>query len=215
MRSSSGRSSSQRLSSRCVTPIPEQQLGGRPDHVLERLADLVHACEESETRARAAKEELDLLRRELAEVREREELLERENVMMGVLLASAEMARDSLAGSSGSAQTVMGSSAQRQPPVSHSRTSTHHSRSPQPSDLPVATSSASVHSRPSSFDTKHLSVPPSLPFATLHNLRSSRMSSNLTQMDNYSEYADQSFDSSTSIKGLSRPKGTMRHSSLI
>lgn len=243
-------------------------------------------------------------------MREREELLERENVMMGARLASAEMARDGLAGSTGSAQTVEVSSARQLPPISHSlrlsRTSTHHSRSPQPTHLPVAASSASVHSHHSSFDATHrrhessllgsptltmsrtasadtarpqrspspgfdpprralkesfdssasemepaalglgdigsplmsqtlqavgglggakssygsdasplknrsppahrhdLSIPLSLPFATLHDLRGSKMSSDSTQTDDYSEYADQSFDSSTGVEGLAR-----------
>jgi hypothetical protein len=41
--------------------ISEQHLGGCPEHALEKLADLVHARQESATPAQAAEEELDSL----------------------------------------------------------------------------------------------------------------------------------------------------------
>ncbi|EGU13003.1 Proteophosphoglycan ppg4 [Rhodotorula toruloides ATCC 204091] len=293
-----------------LTALVKQHLGGHPERVQEKLADLVDARQEWEMRARSAEEELDLLRHVLAEAREREELLERENVMMGARLASAEMARDGLAGSNTSTRTTGSMTAGRLPPIGHSRrpsrSSTQHSKSPQLiSGLPLAASSASVRSQHSSSDTTRRrressllasptltmsrttsantarpyehspslqfdasrrtlkesfdssasemepaalglgdigsplmnqtlqsfggakssygsdasplknrsppshhydpSAPPSLPFATL-DLRGSKMSSDSTQTDEYSEYADQSFDSSTGVEGLARLK---------
>ncbi|BGP61979.1 hypothetical protein NBRC10512_000169 [Rhodotorula toruloides] len=241
---------------RQLTALVKQHLGGHPDHVQEKLADLVATRQEWEMRTRSAEEELNVLRRELAEVREREELLERENVMMGAHLAPAEMARDGLAG----LERI------------DTNNSTQHSKSPQLGNgLPVAASSASVRSQHSSSDASHRrrkssllasptltmsrttsvntarpyehlpslpfdasrllrrtqvqlrvgasplknrspsshpydpSVPPSLPFAA-RDLRRSKMSSDSTQTDEYSEYADQSFDLSTGVKGLARLK---------
>ncbi|BGP07459.1 hypothetical protein JCM10049v2_003291 [Rhodotorula toruloides] len=295
---------------RQLTALVKQHLGGHPERVQEKLADLVLARQEWEMRTRSAEEELDVLRRELAEARERGELLERENVKMGARLASAEMARDGLAGSSASTRTSGSMTAGQLPPMGYSRhpsrSSTQHSKSPQLGRaIPVAASSASVHSQHSSSDASHRrressllasptltmsrttsvntarpyehspslqfdasrrtlkesfgssasemepaalglgdigsplmnqtlqsfggpkssygsdasplknrsppshhydpSVPPSLPFATL-DLRGSKMSSDSTQTDEYSEYADQSFDSSTGVEGLARLK---------
>ncbi|BGP31503.1 hypothetical protein JCM10296v2_003268 [Rhodotorula toruloides] len=293
-----------------LTALVKQHLGGHPERVQEKLSDLVDARQEWEMRARSGEEELELLRRDLAEARKREELLERENVMMGARLASAEMARDGLAGSNTSTRTTGSMTAGRLPPMSHSRHpsrgSTQHSKSPQlSSGLPVTASSACVRSQHSSSDTSRQrressllasptltmsrttsantarpyerspslqydpprrtlkescdssasemepaalglgdigsplmnqtlhsvggakssygsdasplknrsppsyhydpSAPPSLPFATL-DLRGSKMSSDSTQTDEYSEYADQSFDSSTGVEGLARLK---------
>ncbi|BGP24112.1 proteophosphoglycan ppg4 [Rhodotorula toruloides] len=295
---------------RQLTALVKQHLGGHPERVQEKLAILVDARQKWETRAMAAEGELNLLRRELVDVREREELLERENVMMGARLASAEVARDGMANSSASMRTTGTASSRQLPPIGHSplpsRSSTQDSKSSQLSGLPLAPSSASVRSHHSSSDASHRrresfllasptltmsrttsantarpykhspplqlegprrtlkesfdssaselepaalglgdigsplmnqtlhsfggpkssygsdasplrnrsppsqrydpGFPPSLPFATLSDLRGSKMSSDSTQTDDYSEYADRSFDSSTGVEGLARLK---------
>ena len=82
-----------------------QHLGGDPERHLDRLDALVEGRQTWERRAqealealRGAEHELDLVRDEAGKGRERQELLERENIAMGARLAAAEMQLDERAG---------------------------------------------------------------------------------------------------------------------
>ncbi|GAA5895236.1 hypothetical protein JCM6882_006624 [Rhodosporidiobolus microsporus] len=92
---------------RLLTRQVKKFLGGDPDRYVDKLENLIEGRRGWESRAREAldelertKDELEATRRELVEGKEREELLERENVMMGARLAAAEMARSEFSGSS-------------------------------------------------------------------------------------------------------------------
>lgn len=83
------------------TPHDLQHLGGDPERHADRLDALVEGRATWERRAQEALEalarsehEAELLRLEVQEARERQELLERENVVMGARLATAEMQLD-------------------------------------------------------------------------------------------------------------------------
>ncbi|GAA5837539.1 hypothetical protein JCM11251_002009 [Rhodosporidiobolus azoricus] len=85
---------------RLLTRQVKKFLGGDPDRYVDKLENLVEARRGWEMRAREAleelertKDELEATRRELVDGREREELLERENVMVGARLAAMEGSR--------------------------------------------------------------------------------------------------------------------------
>ncbi|GAA5934270.1 hypothetical protein JCM1841_005420 [Sporobolomyces salmonicolor] len=84
----------------------KKHLGDHPDRYSDKLDNLFDSCSTWELRAKQAleeldrtRDELDAVRRELVEGKEREELLERETVMMGARLAASEAARSDFGGS--------------------------------------------------------------------------------------------------------------------
>ncbi|GAA5913911.1 hypothetical protein JCM5296_000294 [Sporobolomyces johnsonii] len=84
----------------------KKHLGGDPDRYSDKLDNLLDSRSTWELRAKEAfeeldrtRDELDAVRRELVEGKEREELLERETVMMGARLAASEAARSDFGGS--------------------------------------------------------------------------------------------------------------------
>ncbi|GAA5926055.1 hypothetical protein JCM3775_005190 [Rhodotorula graminis] len=83
----------------------KQHLGADPERHLDQLDALVegrqtweHRAQEALEALRGAEHELELLRDEVGKGRERQELLERENIAMGARLAAAEMQLDERAG---------------------------------------------------------------------------------------------------------------------
>ncbi|GAA6024534.1 hypothetical protein JCM10207_008265 [Rhodosporidiobolus poonsookiae] len=91
---------------RALTRQVKKHLGSDPDRYADKLDNLVDGRQMWEQRAKDALDELELARdeleatrRELVEGKEREEQLERENVMLGARLAAAEMGRSEYSGS--------------------------------------------------------------------------------------------------------------------
>ncbi|GAA5845065.1 hypothetical protein JCM9279_005422 [Rhodotorula babjevae] len=141
----------------------KQHLGGDPERHLDRLGALVEGRQTWERRAqealealRGAEHELDLVRDEVGKGRERQELLERENIAMGARLAAVEMQLDERAG---------------RPHPAHAQQSTLSSLSSGPSSSSTSTASPNVGSltasasstaAPSSYATAEAGFSPTL-----------------------------------------------------
>ncbi|GAA5909753.1 hypothetical protein JCM8208_005449 [Rhodotorula glutinis] len=141
----------------------KQHLGADPERHLDRLDALVegrqtweHRAQEALEALRGAEHELELLRDEVEKGRERQELLERENIAMGARLAAAEMQLDERAGRQQGERVQHGGLSS----LSMGRGSSSNSTaSPNVSSL---TASANSTAAPSSYATAEASFSPTL-----------------------------------------------------
>ncbi|PRQ75418.1 hypothetical protein AAT19DRAFT_14440 [Rhodotorula toruloides] len=172
-----------------------QHLGRHPERMQEKLSDLVDTRQEWETQVRSVEEELNLLRST--------QLSKSPQLSNGLPVAASSTSVRSQHSSSDTSRQRRELSLLASPTLTMSRTTSANICPPHQVQLRSDASPLKNRSPPSHhYDP---SVPPSLPFATL-DLCGSKMSSDSTQTDKYSEYAVQSFDLLTGVEELARLK---------